>query len=398
MSIAARPRTSSLPASIWWLATGWTLASTADSFLVFVLLWIAEPQGWSGPQTALLVIAMRLPTLAGGVLGGRAVDRFGPVPMMLVDGLTRTVLMAGLIVVGRNGQLNIWAVLVLGAAAGTTAPLSYAAARTLVPRLVPANVLGRANAVLSIGDQLPLLFGAVLTGPALALFGAGRAFILPLLMMLAVAVIAMNLRHTPRAPATTVLQQREPLRTWRSTRVVGLVGLSVAYHFTYGPYETVLPHFVREQLGSGLGGYTLLWTLFGAGALFTLPAAAMLSRHRPGVANALGAALWGALMFPLAFVGNLPIAAVGFALSGAVWGPYSAIETTALQRWTDPADHGRIFGTQRAFLAMAAPLGAAVGAIATGHVSPTVILAASSAGCFVAGLSALTSPSLRRSS
>lgn len=34
-----------------------------------------------------------------------------------------------------NGELWIWVVLAIGAAAGTTAPLSYAAARTLVPRL-----------------------------------------------------------------------------------------------------------------------------------------------------------------------------------------------------------------------------------------------------------------------
>jgi MFS family permease len=381
---------------MWWLATGWTMASTADSFLIFVLLWIAGPQGWSGPQTALLVIALRLPALAGGVLGGRAVDRFGPVPMMLADGLTRTILMAGLVLTGRSGQLDLWVVLALGAAAGATAPFSYSAARTLVPRLVPPESLGKANALLSIGDQLPLLLGAVLTGPALALFGPGGAFLLPLLMLLAVTVIALHLRHASQVPMTTAPVRRQSPRTWRSARVIGLIGLSVAYYFTYGPYETVLPHFVRDQLGSGLGGYTMLWTLFGAGALLTLPAAAALSGRRPGIANALGAAVWGALMLPLAFVHNLPVAAVGFAISGAVWGPYSAIETTALQRWTDPADHGRIFGTQRALLAMAAPVGAAVGAIATDYASPTVILAASSAGCCAAGLLALTIPGLRR--
>lgn len=384
---------------MWWLATAWTLASTADNILLFVLLWIAEPQGWSGPQTALLVIAIRLPTLAGGILGGRAVDRFGPVRMMLVDGLVRAILMAGLVVAGRNGQFNLWIVLALGTAAGTTAPLSYAAARTLVPRLVETDRLGKANALLSIGDQLPLLLGAVLTGPALALFGTGPVFVLPLLMLLAMTAIGLRLRKTSQVPAEAAPKNADSngRQSWRSTRVIGLIALSAAYYFTYGPFETVLPHLVRDELDSGIGGYTLLWVLFGAGALATLPAAAALSRHRPGLVNALGAVVWGALMLPLVFVDDLTVVAVGFAISGAVWGPYTAIETTALQRWADPADHGRIFGTQRALLAIAAPLGAAAGAIATGHASPPVILACSAAGCALAGLLACAIPGLRRS-
>jgi predicted MFS family arabinose efflux permease len=396
VKLATNNPSHTLPTAAWWLAMGWTLASTADNMLLFVLLWIAEPQGWTGAQTAVLVIAIRLPTLAGGILGGRAVDRFGPVGMMLVDGVTRTALMGGLVIAGIGGTLDIWIVLALGAAAGATAPLSYSAARTLVARLVPADLLGKANALVSVGDQLPMLLGAVLTGPALALLGTGPAFVLPLLMMLGMTAIAIRLRKAPQYKHTLAPQGSRRTRARRSPRVIGLVALSVAYYFTYGPYETVLPYYVRDQLGSGLGGYTLLWALFGAAALLTLPTAAALSRHRPGLVNATGAIIWGTLMLPLAFTDQLVIASVGFVVAGAVWGPYSAIETTALQRWTDPADHGRIFGTQRALLALAAPLGAAAGAIAADHLPPAPILAASAIGCAVAGLAACAIPDLRR--
>ncbi|WP_112248924.1 MFS transporter [Kribbella monticola] len=396
MKLATRSPSRRLTVATWWLAAAWTLASTADSFLLFVLLWIAEPQGWSGTETAVLVIAMRLPTLAGGILGGRAVDRFGPVRMMLLDGVTRTVLMGGLIIAGIGGTFDLRIVLALGAAAGTTAPLSYAAARTLVPRFAPPESLSKANALLSVGDQLPMLLGAILTGPALALLGTGPAFVLPLLMMLGVTALAIRLRNTPQYEQTPVSQGVRPLGKRRSTRVIGLIALSVAYYFTYGPYETVLPYYVREQLTSGLGGYTLLWALFGTAALLTLPAATVLSRHRPGLVNAAGAIVWGVVMLPLAFTDHLVVAAAGFAVAGAIWGPYSAVETTALHHWTDPADHGRIFGTQRALLALAAPLGAAVGAVAADHFPPGPILAASAIGCTLAGLGACAIPDLRR--
>ncbi|GAA1520316.1 MFS transporter [Kribbella lupini] len=398
MTIATPTKTSSLPAPMRRLAAGWTLASAADNFLMFVLLWSAGPQGWSGQQTALLVVAIRLPAVLGGVLGGRAVDRFGPVPMLLLDAVARVFLMGALAISAWNGDLHIWTVLALGAAAGTTAPLSYAAARTLVPRLVEPHLLGKANALLSIGDQLPLLLGAILTGPALGLLGTGPAFLLPLAMLVAVAVIALRMRAAPQyAPVRPDDAGTTGARTWRSARVIGLISLSVAYYFTYGPYETVMPYFVREELGSGLGGYTVIWALFGAAALLTLPLAARLSRHRPGLVNAVGAIAWGALMLPLAFVHDLTAVAIGFAVSGAIWGPYAAIETTALHRWTDPADHGRIFGTQRAVLAIASPLGAAVGALGIDRLSPPAILAISAAGCALAGLAALSIRDLRRS-
>jgi len=44
------------------------LATTADNFVLFLLLWVAQPQGWSGVQTAMVVLVLRLPTLFSGVL------------------------------------------------------------------------------------------------------------------------------------------------------------------------------------------------------------------------------------------------------------------------------------------------------------------------------------------
>ncbi|ADB32882.1 major facilitator superfamily MFS_1 [Kribbella flavida DSM 17836] len=380
--------TRALPKPVWWLAAAWTLASTADNFLLFVILWIAGPQGWSGAETALLVVAIRIPALFGGVLGGRAVDRFGPVPTMVLDGAVRAALMGVLVVAGWSGRFPLWVMLVLGAAAGVTAPLSFAAARTLVPRLVDVASLGRANALLSVGDQLPMLVGAALAGPALALLGPGPAFVVPMVMLAMVAVIAARLpRRT--AAAVEVARPGEPPRRWSSPRVAGLMALSVVYYLVYGPFETVLPYFAREQLGVSVGGYSLLWVVFGVASLMTLPLAPLLARRRPGLVNGLGAVVWGVVTVPLVLTESLPAAMLVFVVSGAIWGPYSAVEATALQRWTDPAVHGRVFGTQRAMLAIAAPLGAAVGALANDHFGPAVILGTSAVACTLAGLVSL---------
>jgi predicted MFS family arabinose efflux permease len=101
-------------------------------------------------------------------------------------------------------------------------------------------------------------------------------------------------------------------------------------------------------------------------------------------------------MLPVAALSQTPLVAALFLLGGAIWGPYSSIETSALQRWVGPSRHGAIFGLQRSLLASATPLGAAIGAIALEHAAPAVILAVSAAGCALAGLLALTSHDLRR--
>src|SRR4029450_12013125 len=59
-----------------------------------------------------------------------------------------------------------------------------------------------------------------------------------------------------------------------------------------------------------------------------------------------------------------------FLVGGLLWGPYTTVETTALQRWVHPARHGAVFGLQRSLLATATPLGAAAGALALGRLGP----------------------------
>jgi predicted MFS family arabinose efflux permease len=397
---------SRLPRSVWIATAVWLLSATADSFLLFTLFWIAGPQSWSGVTIALIVVALRAPTIAGGLLGGRAVDRFGGRPLILLDVASRTVLMLALAIAGWQGVLPLAAVLVAGGLAGGLAPLSYAGVRWLVPRLVSARALPDANAALSLGDQLPLLLSAALVGPVLELLGPGRGLLVPTAALALATGLATCLPRGQECscdlgetPTARVLGDSDPPAgsPWRSSGVVAIVGLSVAYYTAYGPFEPASPPFVRDQLGGEASAYGLLWTLFGLGAIATLPLASRLSRPRPGLSNGLGAVVWGMVMLPVAFTGEVWLAAVIFLIGGAVWGPYSAIEATALQRWVHPSQHGRVFGAQRALLLTAAPAGAAVGALALDYVAAGTVMAFSSAACAIAGLVALCVPALRGS-
>lgn len=378
------------------VATVWLFAATADTFTSFVLLWLAEPQGWSGLETALIILATRIPSLVGGVAGGRAVDHFGPRRVLAAEAGMRLTMMLGFVLAGADGHLSPLTAMVLGGLAGGSAPAAYAACRAWTPRLVGPERLGSANALLGIGDQLALLMAAGLAGPALTAFGIGPAFLVPASLMVAVAAIAGVLPdrsdHPGLVGSRDVLESRSP---WRTGGVLPLVALSAVYYFAYGPFESVMPTFVRDELSAGPHGYGLLWASFGLAALATLPTSAWLARRRPGLVNALGAVLWGVVTIPFVLADSVTTAIAFFMLSGAVWGPYSAVEATALQRWVHPTMHGRVFGTQRALLQCSMPLGAAVGALALDHVTPVAILLSSVGACAVAGVLALGSSQIR---
>lgn len=94
----------------------------------------------------------------------------------------------------------------------------------------------------------------------------------------------------------------------------------------------------------------------------------------------------------------VPVALVIYFLSGVAWGPYAAVEATALQRWTPPEQHGRVFGTQRALTISAIPAGAAIGSLASDHFTVSIILGTSALACTSTGLLALLLPAIRRSS
>jgi predicted MFS family arabinose efflux permease len=373
------------------------LGNSSDTFVLFLLLWVSQPQGWSPAQTALVVLTLRLPILVSGVLLGRCVDRWGARPLVLLDTAVRAALLLALAASVRSGTVPLAAVLVLGGLCGVLSPATYAGVRWLVPRITPPDQAPRANATIALGDQMPLLVGTALVGPAMALFGTRGSLLVAAAMVSCAFLLALRLpRHVPHSAGKITEPSAKRPQHRRPMRVAAIIALSTVYYLVYGPFETASPGFVRDQLSGGEGTYSLIWALFGAGALLSLPAAPMLARRRPGLVNGAGALAWGLAMLPLFAIDNGAIAAIIFFVGGILWGPYTTVETSALQRWVHPTQHGTVFGLQRSLLATATPIGAALGALAVDVASPGSVLLISAASCALAGAAALLNTDLRR--
>jgi hypothetical protein len=97
----------------------------------------------------------------------------------------------------------------------------------------------------------------------------------------------------------------------------------------------------------------------------------------------------------MVFTNNLWLACGLLFLGGLMWGPYTPMETTLLQRSIPKAQLGRIFGARSTLLTGGSPLGLAVGGMLLAFVPPSAVIALSAIACILVGLGGLASPIFR---
>jgi MFS family permease len=218
-------------------------------------------------------------------------------------------------------------ILLAGAfAVGVTLALRLPAHSALVQEVLPRASLPRAvvwngaamNAARTIG---PVIAGAIIAsaGPAFAFLAMGVA------MLVFTVVLARWPR--PRAPASTLPSERfvgamrVGLQFARETPAVRAALIrGGCYFLTAVALVALLPVVVRDRLGAGPNTYTLLFGLFGLGAVmlaFTI--GALRGRLSRDGMIATGIVLQTAAAAAFALTTNVAVLAVAMVASGFAW-------------------------------------------------------------------------------
>jgi len=376
-----------------WL--GLSISYLGDQFTIIALLWFVLQLTGSGAAVGLVILCFDLPGVVTGAIIGRLLDRYQPRLVMGLDNLARAALIAAIPTLHALGSLQLWHILVLASLAGALSPATTAGVRAFVPHLVDDAALDRANVLTATSLQFSYLAGPAAAGFAVATWGGPRALFIDAVSFLLMGLIALTLptiRREPRVAQRTAANRWFGFGALFSLRYVpGLTLLSLVFFFSYGPLEAALPVYSAQTLRANADGYGLLWTGFGVGAFAGVLTLAKLSRRwRASIALPTIAVLWGALLCPLFFVRQLPLAMLCLAVAGASWAPYTPMETTLLQRLVPAEIRGQVFGARHSMVAAAAPLGAAIGGVLLQFLSAPVVIALSGLACIVAGLGGLT--------
>ena len=378
---------------------GRSISLFGDTFTLIALPWFVLQITESGTATASILLTLQLPAILTSMAIGSLVDRFQPRAIITIDNGLRTLIIGLIPILYWFGLLELWFLFLLTFLAGMLVSATEVGSRSVLPELVEDQDLDAANMLWSFSLNLSLVLGPAVAGLLVASFGGPSVLLIDAVTFAVMAFVAVTIPNVERSKssAQALLSERLGLRQlWDMKVVRNTTLLSLVFFFSYGPLEAAMPLYSDTILQTDAQGYGLLWSALAVGALIgTLSSTALSRRLRLGVALPLIALLWGASLLPMAFTNKLGLACGLLLLGGLMWGPYTPMETTLLQRNVPKEQLGRVFGARSTLLTGGSPLGLAVGGILLAFVPATTVIAFSALACILVGLGGLLSPAFR---
>jgi hypothetical protein len=360
---------------------GQVISLLGDGILTVALAWQTLRLSSSPAALGLVLFARAGPRFLLLLLGGVISDRLPRRRVMLVADLVQALAAGTIALLAAGGQLRLWHLVALGAAAGGASAFFLPASTALVPELLRADLLLPANALNTTSRVLAANFaGPALGGLLIASFGTATAFAADAAsFVVSVATLAMlRARPQPRPRserAAGVLREvGEGLAYARGQPWIWttLIVTAFANFLVSGPLGVLLPVVVR-RLGAGAGSLGLSYAAFGVGGGLVALLAGQLGVPRRRV-TAMYAA-WipsGLLVAGLGTARTVALVALLYGLTGVLFEFGNLIWATLLQERVPARVLGRVssldwlisVGLYPVGLAVAGPVAAAIGVTA----------------------------------
>ena len=310
-------------ARLW---VGQLLSQIGDQALLIATLQLVNEL--SDSVTALLIpaLALALPQVLFGLVGGVMADRWNRQTTMIVSDVLRGLVVFSLLTIQFTGRL--W-ILYLGVALlAIIGVFFYPARNALLPNIVPVAELWSANALIQGSTMLALVVGPALAGVAISLWGVGFAFVFDAVTFFLSATAIASLDLVPHqasvaqpSPHGVRRNLSEGLR-YIAAHTLLKQTLALVAAATLGVAAIVLlaVRHLDESLGVSAAGYGLTLTVLGAGSLVGGVVASKLSqRTRPhllvsGMLLIAGAAIVAFALAPAYWVVLVSVALLGMSV------------------------------------------------------------------------------------
>jgi MFS family permease len=375
-------------------ATAGEMQFAAAEWELFQRTELPEYLGYGG-------LAQFLPVLLLGLPAGQAADYFNRKFLLMAAHALMMLASVGLALVSHYH----WppeVIFIFMALAGCSRALGMPARSSLIPLVVPLEVLGNAVTWTSSGWQVARVSGSALGGLIIAVSeqpvhvyestAAG-------LFVCAVTVAFLRPRIIVRPNETrTVGTLLAGLRfVWRSELLLAAITLDL-FAVLLGGATALLPMFAEKILHVGPVGFGLLRAAESMGA-FSM---AMLLAHRPPLQRPGRALLWAVAGFGVATIvfglsGTYELSFLMLFLIGALDNISVVIRGTLMQMLTPDEMRGRVAAVNSIFISSTNQLGAFESGIAAALFGPVIAVVGGGVGTLlVVGFAASYWPRLRR--
>ena len=306
-----------------WIAT---IVSNIGTWMQNVsAAWVMTSLTTSSVMVALLQSASSLPTVFFSIPAGALADIVNRRNYMIIVQLALVTVGAAMTLFFYMGWMTPWLLLFFTFAIGTGTALNAPAWFATTPELVPPEDLTEAITLNGIGVNASRAIGPALAGIIISSYSPGMAFALNAVSFAGLAITLLQWKYQPKAsplPAERFFgSMKAGIRYVRRSRHLHRIFLHAAGFFTCASsLWALLPLIARHELHQTAGGYGVLLTSMGLGAIsaaFVLP----LFRHRFSRNHMVfGASLLFALgLLILSAIPPIVVANIAMLLMGIAW-------------------------------------------------------------------------------
>jgi MFS family permease len=224
------------------------------------------------------------PRLILAPIFGVLVDRYERLRLLILVQFLTTIPIVAQVVLYFLGVLEFWHILTLEIVHSTIRGINPSASQSLIRDLVPKGEIMNAVALLSIAFNIARVIGPSVGGVLILWIGVGGCFVVHVvsLVMSALGLLLIRLpkRELGSGGKHFLREIKEGVQyIWHEPVILGSIGGAYILSVFVGTYQRFLPIFAKEILNVGPGGFGMLMSAPGIGAILSLTFLASLSEE-----------------------------------------------------------------------------------------------------------------------
>jgi MFS family permease len=321
-------------------------SEVGDALHYIALMWIALDVG--GPLGVIAVrLADSIPALVFGLHGGVAADRFDRKRLMVGADVVRAATLVPIAVAGLAGHLPIWGLVVTAFVLETATSYFAPAYGALLPSVVDRTNVQQANALVQATAQALSIGGWALAAALLWVLPVSAFFVINAASFAASALLIARVRAgRGQARHGESPHIREGLRALRPrpTLAAAVAVIGVAVTISSGTWIGGVPILVRDTLGHGAGGFSLVMVGYAVGSIVSGVVLARLTIRRKARLSMLAWVLYLPAYGLMALAGSLALALVGAACAALAQSSAIVLVNSAAQEGVPDNVLGRVVG------------------------------------------------------
>ena len=385
----------------------------------FRLLWTGQSVSFIGDNIHAVALPFQILALKGGavelgiwsatlsvsflvfsLIGGALADRLPRRTLILTGDLGAGVVVGVVAILSASGQLRVEHLYVAAALFGMVEAFFQPSLMSIIPELVPPDILQAGNVLRSLSRQIGFLVGPVAGGLLVALAGLPVAFAVDAATFL-FSFGAFALARPPRReipPPPPILRQvREGLSYTFSIPWlwIFIFAWSLVLLGEHGPRAVALPIFVRDVLGGDARLFGTITAATGIGQIATGIVLGQVRLRRIGIGICVFAIVGALATIGIGLVPHVA-ATIFFAIViGSEWVGLTVLWTTAVQKHVPRDMLGRVMSIDGFGGSLLLPVAPAVFAAIVAAVGPAQAFVIGGGFALVVVVALLFVPSIR---